>query len=159
MLHHARRCTRFTHATRSAEGWSLITPLHGACRTAAPGRVTGVAGFPHRSRAQRHSPIKVRGRLLKIRRRARPRLPRVKLPAQHGSPHLVGYFFATTKRLISVSGLRSIAPGVEPLSAHHPRLDYARLSTSGGGRAERGHRVLTNVAPTPPPSQLRSAKR
>eukprot|EP00964_Phaeocystis_antarctica_P157245 scaffold127366_cov63-Phaeocystis_antarctica.AAC.1 len=33
----------------------------------------------------------MRDRLLELRGRARPRLPSVILPSQHGSPHLVGY--------------------------------------------------------------------
>ena len=38
-------------------------------------------GFRRRSRAQRRSPLEVRGRLPELRRRARPRLPSASLPA------------------------------------------------------------------------------
>eukprot|EP00964_Phaeocystis_antarctica_P107349 scaffold72087_cov55-Phaeocystis_antarctica.AAC.4 len=51
-----------------------------------------IGGLLGRSRAQRRSPIIVRGRLLELRRRARPLLPStVLVPAKHGSPHLVGH--------------------------------------------------------------------
>eukprot|EP00964_Phaeocystis_antarctica_P082662 scaffold51873_cov69-Phaeocystis_antarctica.AAC.4 len=41
---------------------------------------------------QRRRPIVVRGRLLELRRRASPPLPRnTRAPTQHDSPHLVGY--------------------------------------------------------------------
>eukprot|EP00964_Phaeocystis_antarctica_P097279 scaffold63438_cov57-Phaeocystis_antarctica.AAC.5 len=69
---------------------NLSTATWLVCLAAAPGRVTGENGFPRRSRAQRRSPLKVRGRLPELRRRARPRLPADTLPAQHKSPHSVG---------------------------------------------------------------------
>ena len=49
--------------------------LDDLCPEAALGRMTGVLGSNHRSRAQRHHSLKVRGRLLELHRRARPRLP------------------------------------------------------------------------------------
>eukprot|EP00964_Phaeocystis_antarctica_P006092 scaffold3326_cov59-Phaeocystis_antarctica.AAC.1 len=58
---------------------------------AAAGRVTGELSFPRRSTAQRRSPLKVRGRLLELRRRARSHLPAVQHPAQHQRPHIVGF--------------------------------------------------------------------
>eukprot|EP00964_Phaeocystis_antarctica_P124471 scaffold88110_cov53-Phaeocystis_antarctica.AAC.3 len=62
------------------------------CPPAAPGRVTGERGFHRRSRVQRRSPIEERGRLLELRRRARPHLPStIAPPAHHRSPHLVGH--------------------------------------------------------------------
>ena len=64
--------------------------LHEVCLAAAPIRATGELGVPRRSRAQRRSPLVVRGRLLELRRRARPRLPSAAPPAQHESPCLVG---------------------------------------------------------------------
>eukprot|EP00964_Phaeocystis_antarctica_P010250 scaffold5631_cov55-Phaeocystis_antarctica.AAC.2 len=67
------------------------TPLHGHCPAAAPGRFTGELVLRRRSRAQRRSPIVVRGRLLELRRRASPRLPNVSVPGQRVSPHLVGF--------------------------------------------------------------------
>eukprot|EP00964_Phaeocystis_antarctica_P010576 scaffold5825_cov56-Phaeocystis_antarctica.AAC.4 len=58
---------------------------------AAPGRETGFIGFHGRSIGQRRHPLKVRGCLLELRCRARPRLTRIpRRPAQHQSPHLVG---------------------------------------------------------------------
>eukprot|EP00964_Phaeocystis_antarctica_P074788 scaffold46060_cov58-Phaeocystis_antarctica.AAC.1 len=69
----------------------MAPALHGPCLGAAPGRLIGERGFRRRSRAQRRSPLVVRGRLLELRRRARPRLPSATPPAQHHSPHLVGY--------------------------------------------------------------------
>eukprot|EP00964_Phaeocystis_antarctica_P038486 scaffold22009_cov62-Phaeocystis_antarctica.AAC.3 len=57
---------------------------------AAPVCPTGERGFRRRSRAQRRSPIVVRGRLLELRRRARPHLPIItREPAQRCSPHHV----------------------------------------------------------------------
>eukprot|EP00964_Phaeocystis_antarctica_P023071 scaffold12880_cov59-Phaeocystis_antarctica.AAC.1 len=44
------------------------------------------------SAALRLHPVIVRGRLLELRCRARPRLPSAALPAQHDSPHSVGSF-------------------------------------------------------------------
>eukprot|EP00964_Phaeocystis_antarctica_P050684 scaffold29503_cov53-Phaeocystis_antarctica.AAC.5 len=44
-----------------------------------------------RHRVQRRSPLVVRGRLVELRCRARPRLPSVIRPAQHDSPHLDGW--------------------------------------------------------------------
>eukprot|EP00964_Phaeocystis_antarctica_P074791 scaffold46060_cov58-Phaeocystis_antarctica.AAC.4 len=69
-------------------------PVMSGLRTivaAAPVCELGELGLHRRSRAQRRSPIIMRGRLLELRRRARPRLPGVGVPAQHDSPHLVGY--------------------------------------------------------------------
>eukprot|EP00964_Phaeocystis_antarctica_P024164 scaffold13542_cov58-Phaeocystis_antarctica.AAC.2 len=65
--------------------------LHDLCLAAAPGRATGELGFHRRSRGQRRSPLVVGGRLLELRRRARPRPPdNTTIPAQHISPHQVG---------------------------------------------------------------------
>eukprot|EP00964_Phaeocystis_antarctica_P114393 scaffold78367_cov35-Phaeocystis_antarctica.AAC.1 len=61
-----------------------------SCLAAGKHRHTGEVGFPRRSIAHRRSPLVVRGRLHELRCRARPRLPRDTLPAQHQSPHLVG---------------------------------------------------------------------
>ena len=55
--------------------------LHGLRQAAALGRTVGAVCLPRRSRAQRPSPLMVRGRLHELRRRARPRLPSGKLPA------------------------------------------------------------------------------
>eukprot|EP00964_Phaeocystis_antarctica_P148925 scaffold115910_cov63-Phaeocystis_antarctica.AAC.1 len=63
------------------------------CPAAAPGRVTGEVCFPRWSRAQRRSPIEVRGRLPELRRRARPLLSSAKPAGQHPSPHLAGNRF------------------------------------------------------------------
>ena len=49
--------------------------LNGFCLTAAPVCVSGELGFLRRSSAQRRSPLVVRGRLLELRCRARPRFP------------------------------------------------------------------------------------
>ena len=57
--------------------------LHGLCQAAAIRRVLGELGFHRRSRVQRRSPLEMRGRLLELRRRARPRLPSAILIAQH----------------------------------------------------------------------------
>eukprot|EP00964_Phaeocystis_antarctica_P043571 scaffold25006_cov64-Phaeocystis_antarctica.AAC.2 len=62
--------------------------LHGLGLAATPESASGELDFPRRSRVQRCSPLVVCGRLLELRRRARPRLPSVTLPAQHNSPHL-----------------------------------------------------------------------
>eukprot|EP00964_Phaeocystis_antarctica_P092405 scaffold59442_cov57-Phaeocystis_antarctica.AAC.3 len=62
--------------------------------SAASGREISELGFPCRSRAQRRSPLVVRGRLLELRCQARPRLPSLvtrPAPAQHQSPHAVGW--------------------------------------------------------------------
>ena len=64
--------------------------LNCVCQATAPVRATGEEFFPCRSRAQRRSPIVVRGRLLELRRRARPCLPLVTVPVQHDGSHLVG---------------------------------------------------------------------
>ena len=55
---------------------AAVLPVHGLCPAAALLRLIGERAFPRRSRAQRRSPLEVRGRLLELRRRARPRLPR-----------------------------------------------------------------------------------
>eukprot|EP00964_Phaeocystis_antarctica_P043573 scaffold25006_cov64-Phaeocystis_antarctica.AAC.4 len=68
-----------------------VTPLHGLCLAAAPGSATGVDSLPCWSRVQHHCPLVACGRLLELRHRARPRLPRARPPAQHQRPHLVGY--------------------------------------------------------------------
>ena len=59
------------------------------CPAAAKVCVSDELGFYRRSKAQLRSPIEMRGRLLELCRRARPRLPRAISPAQHTSPHLV----------------------------------------------------------------------
>eukprot|EP00964_Phaeocystis_antarctica_P060346 scaffold35986_cov58-Phaeocystis_antarctica.AAC.1 len=95
------------------------TPLNGLCQAAAPGRFTGDPGFLRRSRVQRRSPLPVRGRLLELRRRARPRLPSTTtLPAQHRSPHLVGLQII---RRIPHNPRRQ---RLEPLVAPPLRLDH-----------------------------------
>eukprot|EP00964_Phaeocystis_antarctica_P074760 scaffold46035_cov65-Phaeocystis_antarctica.AAC.2 len=48
------------------------------------------AWWRHQAALLRRSPIKVRGRLPELRRRARTRLPSATLPSQQFSPHLVG---------------------------------------------------------------------
>eukprot|EP00964_Phaeocystis_antarctica_P081013 scaffold50638_cov55-Phaeocystis_antarctica.AAC.2 len=58
--------------------------------TAHKDRESGELGFHRRCSVQRRSPIKVRGRLLELRHRARPRLPRVSHSTQHESTHPVG---------------------------------------------------------------------
>eukprot|EP00964_Phaeocystis_antarctica_P096331 scaffold62643_cov56-Phaeocystis_antarctica.AAC.1 len=45
-------------------------------------------GFHHRSTGQRRSPLVMRGRLLELCCRARPRLPNDGLPEQHHGPHV-----------------------------------------------------------------------
>eukprot|EP00964_Phaeocystis_antarctica_P048750 scaffold28224_cov58-Phaeocystis_antarctica.AAC.3 len=67
-----------------------VLRLHARCHSAASGRESSELGFPRWCRAQRHTPLVVRGRLHELRRRARPRLPSTINPAQHHSPHLVG---------------------------------------------------------------------
>eukprot|EP00964_Phaeocystis_antarctica_P073644 scaffold45202_cov74-Phaeocystis_antarctica.AAC.3 len=51
----------------------------------------GVLGFRRRSIGQSGRPIVVRGRLPELRCRAKLRLPSTTRPAQHHSPHVVGY--------------------------------------------------------------------
>eukprot|EP00964_Phaeocystis_antarctica_P067655 scaffold40942_cov68-Phaeocystis_antarctica.AAC.2 len=72
--------TRLTHQRNK---------LHGPCLATAPGSVAGERVSHRQSRVQRRSPLELRGRLLELRRRARPRLPSATgtLPAQHASPH------------------------------------------------------------------------
>ena len=82
---------------------TLLHALHGPCLAAAPRRFTGELGFHRRSRAQRRSPLKVRGRLLELRRRARPHLPSAMTPAQHESSHLVGYRLVRRRALTTLA--------------------------------------------------------
>ena len=58
---------------REAAGFTTA-PLHDVCLAAAEGRAIGERGFHRRGRLQRRSPIKVRGRLPELRRRASPPL-------------------------------------------------------------------------------------
>eukprot|EP00964_Phaeocystis_antarctica_P155064 scaffold124036_cov66-Phaeocystis_antarctica.AAC.2 len=58
----------------SAQAHSNVTLCHGVCLAAAHLRVSGEVGFRHRGRGQCRSPLEVRGRLLELRRRARPLL-------------------------------------------------------------------------------------
>eukprot|EP00964_Phaeocystis_antarctica_P033598 scaffold19054_cov65-Phaeocystis_antarctica.AAC.2 len=78
--------------TPGKDGWDVPqTLLHGLCLDTAQPRETGVLGFRRRSRGQRRNPLIVRGRLPELRCRAKLRLPSTTRPAQHHSPHAVGY--------------------------------------------------------------------
>eukprot|EP00964_Phaeocystis_antarctica_P020114 scaffold11111_cov53-Phaeocystis_antarctica.AAC.1 len=104
--------------------------LHGFCLAAAPGRGTGELRFHRRSRVQRRSPIIVRGCLLELRCRARPRHPEATtLPAQHHGSHDVSGHIVQRRphnprrqRLepLVVPPLRLGHLGAHLLCQHHP---------------------------------------
>eukprot|EP00964_Phaeocystis_antarctica_P078636 scaffold48910_cov56-Phaeocystis_antarctica.AAC.6 len=79
------------HRSSTKGGCGTRTNSLGLCLAAGKYRQTSELSFAHQSGAQRRSPLVVRGCLLELRYRARPRLPSaVVKPAQHDSPHLVG---------------------------------------------------------------------
>eukprot|EP00964_Phaeocystis_antarctica_P048208 scaffold27899_cov66-Phaeocystis_antarctica.AAC.3 len=101
----------------------------------------GDLGFHHRSTAQRRSPIIVHGRLLELRRRARPRLPSTGTrPAQYLSPHDVSIYIVQRRphnprrqRLeplvvppLRLGHLGALLPCHPPASAPWPRGTAAR---------------------------------
>eukprot|EP00964_Phaeocystis_antarctica_P049873 scaffold28881_cov71-Phaeocystis_antarctica.AAC.2 len=92
--------------------------LHCVCLAAARVGAEGELGFHRRCRAQRRSPLVVRGRLPELRCRARPHLPTTISPAQRVSPHGVGC------RVVRSRPNDSRRQRLEPLVVPPLRLDH-----------------------------------
>eukprot|EP00964_Phaeocystis_antarctica_P159040 scaffold129960_cov71-Phaeocystis_antarctica.AAC.2 len=92
-----RRPVRGGQGRRRKNQSQILIPyaLQGRCPAARKHRQTGEPGFARRGIAQRPRPLVVRGRLLELYCRARPRLPSTFIiPAQHHSPHDTGWLIA-----------------------------------------------------------------